>query len=244
MSSIIRSLKYLIISPAIFFEKHSPGETVRFSSGIVILYSICLTITPILIGSLIAGAVDTTIAVDNPQRPSSAICNAEDIAESTRERCKRPETVARDVGELVRPRISSFLWLGFVVPVVMWPLGWGVLYGAGRIAGGTPSLDGTFSLAGWAALPETVRVVVTLAGLQLTLGNATITETDPERLGEILQTTTAPIETLILGVSLVTLGWQWSLLSGGLAEDADIQWNVAAVCVAVPLAVFGLLTLW
>ena len=243
MLSIVHVLRQLVLSPTAFFKQHPPAETFRMSSGIVVLYWICLTITPLLLGTLLAGAIDTTVAVDNPHRPPPSICNAENIAESAKERCAQPKTVDRDVGDLVQTALVEYVWVGIVLPVIMFPLGWITLYGAGRLGGGTPSLEGTFALAGWAALPELVRLVVALIGLQLTLGEITITDPDPERMLETLQAATAPIGPILFGATVLTLIWQWSLLSGGLSEDADIQWRVAAVCVAVPVGIIGLFVL-
>lgn len=50
----------------------------------------------------------------------------------------------------------------------------------------------------------------------------------------------APVEPVLLAASLVTIGWQWYLLTGGLSREAGISRGAAALAVGVPLGIFSL----
>jgi len=238
MVPTVRTLRQVILSPTAFFEERSPTETLPVAVIIVILFAVSVTAAIVLLGSMLAGTVDATVTMDNPDRPPEPICaqHADDPDSMFGEGCDEPATIERDAGELVQEAMYDYLWVGLVGPFILWIVGTVVLFGAGRLAGGSPSLLGTLSLAGWAALPELVRLVVGLAGFSYILSDMTIT--DPEQGASALEAAMAPMEPVVLVVSLVTLAWQWSLLTGGLSQDADLRWGTAAIVVGIPLGLF------
>ena len=235
-----RTLRQLLASPVDFFEEHPPAETLPLAAGVVVLFSLALVGSILAVGMLAAGAVDATVTMDNPDRPPEQICSGyEDEADSViAEDCDEPETVERDVGTLIQEEMSDFLWIGFVGPFVLWALSTVVLYVGATIMDGTPSFEGTLAVAGWAALPELGRAAVGVAGLAIAFRNVTVT--DPDRVVDAMEAAMAPVEPLLVVASLLTLAWQWYLLSAGLSTDADIDMAAAAVAVGVPLGLFGL----
>ena len=238
MVPAVRPLRELLLSPASFFEERPPAETLPIAIGIVASFVIALTISIALLGILLAGAVDATVTMDNPDRPPEPICaqHADDPGSTFGERCDEPETIERDAGEIVQEAIYNYLWLGFVGPFVLWAIGTAVLFSAGRLAGGSPSLLGAVSLAGWAVLPEFLRLGIGLGGLWYVLSDLSLT--DPERAPAVFEAAMAPIEPVLLAASVITLAWQWVLLTGGLSEDADLPWRTAGFAVGIPLVIF------
>jgi len=238
MVSLVRPLRQLAVSPTRFFEERPPSDTLPVAAGLVVFFAVALTAALLLVGSMLAGAVDATVTMDNPDRPPETFCEQyEDDPDSPfGEGCDDPATIERDAGQLLREAVNDYLWIGVVTPFVLWLLGTVVLFAGGRLAAGDPSFAGTAALAGWAALPEFLRVVAGLAGLWYALRDLTIT--DPEQGAAVLETALAAVEPVLLVVSLLTLGWQWSILSAGLSEDADISRGAAAVAVGVPLVIF------
>ncbi|MFD1598106.1 YIP1 family protein [Halobellus rarus] len=241
MVPLVRPLRQLALSPTRFFEERPPSDTLPVAAGLVVLFAVGLTVALLLVGSMLAGAVDATVTMDNPERPPDFVCeqHADDPDSSFEERCDEPETIERDAGKLIREAVTDYLWIGIAGPFVLWVLGTVVLFAGGRLAAGDPSLAGTAALAGWAALPEFLRVIAGLAGLWYVLRDLTIT--NPERGADVLETAMASVEPAILAASVLTLGWQWSILSAGLSEDADISRGAAAVAVGVPLVIFFVL---
>jgi len=240
MTDAARALRQFLLSPRAFFEERPPARTLPIAAGLVVLLAVCLTGAILLVGSMLDGAIDATVTMDNPDRPPEGFCDGtfEDSETGLSDNCDEPATIERDAGKLVEEATHDYLWVGLIVPFVMWFLGGVVLFGAGRLAGGDPSPGGAFALSGWAALPELVRLAVGLGGLRLAFANATIT--DFERSAAALQAAMGPIDPLLTAASLLTIGWQWYILTGGLVEEADLSWGGAGVAVAVPLGIVGL----
>lgn len=235
-----RPLRQLVVSPGAFFEERPPAETLSIAAGVVVAFAVCLVVGFLLLGSMLAGAIDATVTMDNPDRPPDWVCerHADDPDSAFSDGCDEPATIERDAGELVRGVIHEHLWIAVVGPFVLWPIAGVVLFGAGRLAGGSPSFSGTLALAGWAALPEFVRLGVGLVSLWYVLSGVTIT--NPERGAAALEAVMGPVEPVLLAASLVTFCWQWYLLTGGLEQEAEISRGAAAFAVGVPLAIFTL----
>lgn len=177
----VRPLRQLVLSPGAFFEERPPAETLPIAAGVVVLFAVALLVGILLLGSMLAGAIDATVTMDNPNRPPDWVCerHADDPDSVLGEGCDEPATIQRDAGALVQEEVNDYLWIGVVVPFVLWLVAGVVLFGAGRIAGGSPSFPGTLALAGWAALPEFLRLGVGLVGLRAVLSNATIPSGGP-----------------------------------------------------------------
>lgn len=239
----LHPLRQLVASPAAFFEERPPAETLPIAAGVVVLFAVCLVGGFFLVGSMLAGAIDGTVTMDNPDRPPDWVCegNADDPDSVLSEGCDEPATIERDAGALVQEAVQDYLWIAVVGPFVLWGIAGVVLFGSGRLAGGSPSFSGTLALAGWAALPELFRLAVGLVVLRFVLSNVTITNI--EQAEAAFQSAMAPVEPVILVASLVTVGWQWYLLTGGLTQEADLSWGAAGLAVGVPLGVFSLFSL-
>ncbi|WP_336024569.1 Yip1 family protein [Halobellus salinisoli] len=237
----VRSLPQLAVSPTRFFEERPPAETLPIAAAVVVAFSITLTVSLLLVGSMLAGAVDATVTMDNPERPPDFVCEQhDDDPDSTfSEGCDEPKTIERDAGRLIEEAVSEQLWIGLVAPFVLWAIGTAVIFAGGRLAAGDPSFAGSAALAGWAALPEFARVIAGIAGIWYVLDDLTITDLDGAPA--VLEAAMASIEPVLLIASAITLLWQWSILSAGLSEDADVSRGAAAVAVGVPLVIFFIL---
>lgn len=243
MPSPLESVYQVLRSPAAFFEERPPGETLPVAAGLVVAYTLTLVAVLFLVGSIMAGSVDATVTMDNPDRPPAQICDTmgEHSDSIVAERCDQPEEIERDAGALLQEAVHEFVPFVLIGPFLLWGIGGLVLFAGGRLAAGSPSLGGSFALAGWAVVPEFARLAVVVPAFWVAFRDVTIT--DPERGVEAVEAALAPIEPILLVSSLLVLAWQWYLLSGGLSEDADISLEAAAVAVGVPLAIFGLLGL-
>ena len=235
------SVRQFVVSPAEFFAERPPADSLQIAIGLVVLCTICLTVSFFLVGSMLAGTVDGTITIDNPDRPPGPFCDHHDTGSALSDSCSEPETVDRDAGELFQEAVGEVIWVALIGPFVLW-VGAGItLFVVGRVAGGTPSMKGALSLAGWAAIPEFVRLAAGLIGLHLALDGLSVDDVD--EIEHVVEPAIESVDPILMVVSLVVAGWQWYLLAGGLAEDADLSWPAAAVGVAVPLGLFTLGTL-
>lgn len=242
MPAALESVLQFLRSPRAFFADRPPAETLPIAAGLVVAYTVALVGALLLIGSIMAGSIDATVTMDNPDRPPAQICDTmgEQSDSLVADRCDQPETIERDAGALLQETIHEFVPYALVGPFLLWGIGGVVLFAAGRLAAGSPSLGGSFGLAGWAVVPEFVRLGVVLTAFWVAFRDVTIT--DPENV-ELLEAALAPVEPVLFVSSILVLGWQWYLLTGGLSEDADVSRVAAAVAVGVPLVIFGLLGL-
>lgn len=241
--SALQTLKRLLHSPSAYFDARPPARTLPVAAGLVVLFALCLLGGIYFLGEVLAGAVDATVTVDNPSRPPDQICemHGNDPDSLFGENCDEPETIERDASEMIREAGNEFYWIALISPIVLWLLGGVSLFATGRIVGGRPSLSGSLALSGWAALPEFFRLGAGLLAVRVALADVTITEF--ERLPEAVETALAAAEPTLLVASLLTLAWQWHLLTGGMSREADISRRAAAVATGIPLAVVGLLAI-
>lgn len=232
------SIRQFIVSPAAFFAERPPADSLHIAFGLVVLFSLCLTVSFLLVGSMLAGTVDGTVTVDNPDRPPEPFCEHHDSDAAITDRCDEPQTVDRDAGALFQEAVHEIIWVALFGPFVLW-IGAGIsLFVAGRVGGGSPSFAGAMSLAGWATVPEFVRLAAGLIGLYFVLGGLTVDDFDA--LEPVVGSAIESLDSGLMVISLLVVGWQWYLLSGGLAEDAELSWPAAAAAVAIPLGLFTL----
>ncbi|MWV38987.1 Yip1 family protein [Natrialba sp. INN-245] len=235
MPSILRSIRTLLLSPGTFFEERPPAETLAVAAGVVVALAIALVIGLSLLGTIFAGSIDATVTMDNPDRPPEWVCDQHGDDESPlADNCDEPATIERDAGALAQETFHEYIPYALISPFILWIFSGIVLFAAGRLAGGDPSVPGSFALAGWAAVPEFVRLGAVLVGFWFVLRDVTITDPDAQ-LG-VIEGAVASLEPILQVVSLLVLLWQWYLLTCGLSRDADVPWGTAAVAVGVPLA--------
>ncbi|WP_430504548.1 YIP1 family protein [Haloparvum sp. PAK95] len=241
MPSTRETLRQLLLHPTDFFERRRPADTLPYAVALVVVLAIATVVGTFVVGSMLAGAIDATVTMDNPERPPDWMCEDADSQGSTPTGCDEPETVERDAGALVYDAVTGYAPLLLFAPFVMWVLGAIVLNVAGRLVEGSPTWSGTFALSGWAALPELGRLVVGVAALRYALWDTTITSV--QQAPAALEAAMAPVAPIVTVATILTVGWQWHLLSGGLAVDADVHPRAAHVAVGVPLGVWLLLAL-
>ena len=243
LQSASRTVWQFVRSPRTFFAEQPAATRLAVGFVVVLAFAIALAGSVAFLGVMLAGTMDETVTVDNPDRPPEWVCDGStpDVGGSSLdERCDEPETIERDAGAIVQEAVNQTLpWL-FVGPFVLWPIVGVTLFVGARLADGDGGFAETLAVAAWGAVPEFVRLAAGLVGLQYALGRTTFTgpvETYPDQLANAL----APLEGPLLVVSLAVLGWQWVLLTAGIEERHDLSRPVAAAVVGIPLAIGGLL---
>ncbi|WP_256297266.1 YIP1 family protein [Haloarchaeobius salinus] len=241
LHSVLSAVRQFLLDPRAFFEDRGTASTLPLAALVVVGLAIALAVGVTILGGILAGTVDGTVMVDNPDRPPQGICDAFDNDSPATEGCEEPAEIERDAGSLVREAANGFLGTVVVAPFLLWLAGGVTVYLGGLLAGGDTSLSGSFSVAGWAAVPEFGRLVAGIAILQFALADVTITnlETAPEAV----RTAIAPVEPYIALATVLTAAWQLYILSAGLSIEADIDRPRAAAIMGVPLALFVLSTL-
>ena len=241
MPSTRETVRQLLLEPTELFERRRPAKTLPYAIALVAVLALATVVATFVVGSMLAGAVDATVTMDNPERPPDWMCDADDPDSTPAAGCEEPKTVERDAGSLVYDATTDYVPLVLFAPFVLWVVAALVLNAAGRVAGGSPTWSGSFALSGWAALPELGRLVVGLAAIRYALWNTTITSV--EQAPAAFEAAMAPVGPILAVTTVLAVAWQWHLLSGGLSVDADVSRGSARVAVGVPLAVWLLLAL-
>lgn len=233
--SVLHAARQFLLDPRAFFEERGTAGTLPGAAVAVVVLAVVLGVAVALVGGILAGAVDGTVTVDNPDRPSDSICEmfGDDPDASMSERCDEPKTIERDAGSIVREATEQFYIPMLVAPFLFWLAGAVTLYLGGLGVGGDTSLAGSFGVAGWAAVPELVRVVVGLAAVDYAMADVTVSnlESAPAAVGTAL----APVDPYLAAVTVLTAAWQLHILSAGLAVEADVDRLAAAVVTGIPI---------
>jgi len=241
MSPSSRSeVREFLLRPDEFFESHDPAGTLVVAFAVVVVLAVATAVATVLVGSMLAGAIDATVTMDNPERPPDWMCEETQPSTPT-VGCDQPETVERDVGTLVSEAVTDYVPFVLFAPFVMWLVAGVVVFLAGLVAGGSPSLRGSVALSGWAAVPELFRLVVGLVAVGYALSTTTITSV--ARAEAAVEAALAPVEPVLALATVVTVAWQWHLLSGGLVAEADVGRRAAALALAAPLGAWLLFAL-
>lgn len=241
LHSVLGSARQFLTDPRAFFEDHGTAGTLPIAALAVVGLAIALAVGVTVLGGILAGAVDGTVMVDNPDRPPEPTCEAFGNDTPGVDGCDEPAEVERDAGSLVQEAANDLVGTVVLAPFLLWLAGGVTLYLGGLVAGGDTSASGSFAVAGWAAVPEFARLVAGLAILQFALADVTITSL--QSAPEAVRAAIAPVEPFIALASLLTAVWQLHVLSAGLAVEADISRGAAAVVTGVPLALFVLASL-
>lgn len=233
VSSIALQFRSLLLDPVGFFEEREPAETFPYAMGVLLVFAITLVVALFLVADILAGAIEGPLTVDNPDRPPEGICESfEDVRPDG---CDEPERIERSPGSLMRDAVSEYVGAALAGVFVMWVLGTVLFNLTARMLGGTPSLSGTAALAAWAALPEFLRLGAGVVAIHVAVSDVTVT--DPESESQILVDALASVEPYLAVATLLTFLWQWYLVTGGLASDADLSRPAAAFAAVLPLTV-------
>ncbi len=136
----LHTCRQLLIRPSAFFDERDPVSTLPIAASLVVLLAIALGISTVLLGTMLAGSIDATVTVDNPDRPPEWVCDrhGNDSDSHLGRGCDEPETVERDVGPIVYDMMTDYLGFAVVAPFLLWFLGGIVLFVTARLANGTP----------------------------------------------------------------------------------------------------------
>lgn len=237
-------LKQFLLSPRSFFRDRQFATSAAVGFVIVLALAIALAASVWYLGGLLAASTDATVTMDNPDRPPEWVCEAhgDDPDSALGDGCEEPETVERDAGSLIQEAAGDYVLPVFFFSLLSWPVAGVVLFVFARIAGGDGGFLATLGVAAWGAVPEFFRLLAGLTGLRYVLGNTTFTgpvQSFPDQITTVL----APLDAPLLVASVVTLLWQWYLLSAGIGDVHDLDTPAAAFAVGIPLAAWGLLAL-
>ena len=207
--------------------------------GTVLLVAVASAVSLSMAATPIAAAVDGTVTVDNPSRPSELVCepNTDDAIEwndETPESCTQPKQLERPLAGYAQSAVSGLAVPAFVSVVSAWLLStaWLFAFGGGRENGSLATLAGDTS---WALVP----LLVPAAVRALLLGRTA----ERHQYGGTIESVEAtarsaaagaPLDPLFV-VSAVALLWSGGILAVILQRRRDATRTEAGVVAAVPV---------
>lgn len=238
-----RPVRLFVRSPRTFFREYSATKRLDVGFVLVLVLATVLAGSVVASGAVLAGSLDETVTVDNPDRPPAWACDgpaSDGGGSSFDEGCDEPATIERDAGELVQEAATEYVSTAFVAPFSLWAIAGVTLFAGARLAGGEGRFAETLAAAAWGAVPELVRIAAALVGFRYVLGRTSFSgpvESYPEQLASALAVLDAPLLVVGLGV----LAWQWVVLAAAVEEIHDVSRTAAGTVVGAPLAVWALL---
>lgn len=219
-----------LLRPNRYFRAQDGKPPLARAAAVVAVVTIAVAAGMAVLLDQFAAALDTPVTVDNPAYPGDAFCE-DGTFEQTPSGCDEPETVERNLGAMVAEELS---WLP-MASLVLVPLWWlwhtVVLYGSGKIAGGSGNLAATATVAGWGMAPSLLRLVVVL-GFVVTQLQSVAVPADPENAVAVLQSAIAGVELIGLAAVLIVGVWAGAIRAYGLADAHEIPVPTAATVVA------------
>ncbi|MEF8780196.1 MAG: Yip1 family protein [Haloferacaceae archaeon] len=240
----LRLPRQFVLSPGEFFREHRFASSAAVGFVVVLVLAVALAVSVVHLGGLLAGSTDATVTMENPERPPGWVCEShgDDPDSALAEGCDEPERIERSAGALLREAANEYVAPVFLFALAVWPVAGTTLFLAARLAGGDGGFLATLGVAAWGAIPELLRLLAGLAGLQYALGGTTF-DGPVESFPDQLATALAPVEGPLLLVSLTVLIWQWILLTAGIREIHGVETPAAAAAVGIPLAIWGIVGL-
>ncbi len=231
--------------PDRFFRERRVGTSLAAGFVVVLVVALGLTAGVASVGWLFTESIDATETIDNPNQPPEWVCDqhADDPDSAFANACEgEPDEIEIDVGEVVWEEFVGVLPWVFLAGLLAWPIAGGVLFLAGRLAGGDGGFGDTVAMAAWGLVPELVGVVIALADVSLSLHGTTFTGS-PEAIVADLEAATDGVTWRATLGSLLVAGWQTYVWAYGLKHVHGIpiaRAGVAAGVVALSWFLFGL----
>ncbi|MWG35509.1 Yip1 family protein [Halomarina oriensis] len=228
--------------PDSYFQRHTPGLRLRRAMTVALLVALVATATIGVFGYTLAErAGDTTVTVDNENRPDEWVCeqHGDDPDSPFADGCDQPAEREVRASSLVWDAVEGQLPLVFFASLSGWFFGGVGMHLLTALAGGEGSFGDSLAVAGWAqaaTLPQFVVLGVVFftfaSGFDFGGGEAAL-RSQVATLRSDLQ---HPL--VVLG-AVVTTVWQAAVYYHGMRHARNVS-SDAALGIAV---VVGLLSL-
>ncbi|QCJ47471.1 Yip1 family protein [Haloprofundus sp. MHR1] len=218
-----------LLHPDEYFRERAPGLDFGYALVLAVVVALLTTAAVGFVGWQFSEALDTTITVENENRPPDWVCedNGDDWPG-----CDEPETRELNLGDELWDRFVGLL------PVVFFSslLGWlvvGVFLHLLSRGGGRGTFGDTLAVAAWGGVPMFVESAVGLVAASRVVRGTSFSQ-NPEVLLQQLQELQSFLDwPLTFAVGLVVAGWQLFVWRAGLEHarglDSDAALGVAGL---------------
>lgn len=197
-----------------------PGTAIALGVGAAVVFAVLIYVT----GVVVAAQTGGTVTVDNPDHPGEGICENRPANFPEPTGCDEPETVERDVGNLLLEAFDTVAVVAFVGYLFAWLFGAGVLHLGAWLAGGDGTISDTYAIGAWGGV---ATLVTSIPGIAL-LGAAFLSvdfagAAGQEAMVEAMRTEVRSLGPLIAGLGLLGSTWQAVLWYAGLVGLHDLD---------------------
>ncbi|KTG10636.1 hypothetical protein AUR64_08195 [Haloprofundus marisrubri] len=224
-----------LLHPDEYFRERAPGLSFGRALTIALVVSLLTTAAIGAVGWQFSQAIDTTVTVENENRPPEWVCeqNGDDWPG-----CGQSETRQLNLGDELWDRFVGLLPVVFLSTLVGWVVVGGLLHVLSR-GGDSGTFGDTLAVTAWGGVPMLVESAVGLLAAMRVIRETTFSQ-NPEALLQQVQGLQSFLDLpLAIGVGLLVAGWQLFVWRAGLEHarglDSDVARGVAGL---VALVVF------
>ncbi|WP_254537223.1 Yip1 family protein [Halomarina litorea] len=225
-----------LLRPDRYFERHAPGLSLARAGAVALLVALAVTASIGVLGYALAEqAAETTVTVDNENRPPDWVCDdRSDDPESPRyDGCDEPATREVAASSLVWNAVSGQLPVAFGGSLAGWLVGAVGMHGLTALAGGEGSFGDSLAVAGWAQAATLPQLVV-VTGVFLTFAGGF----DPTASEAALRSQVATFRSdlrspvVVLGATVTTV-WQGYVYYHGMRHARNVTRDAALLIALV-----------
>jgi hypothetical protein len=191
------------------------------------------------VGWVLAGNLDGTVLVDNPEHPPDWVCESDgaDSAVFDEEDCDAPERIERNVDAILWDAVEETAGTAILAYPLVLAILTLLLHAGAWLAGAERGPFPTFAVAAWGMVPTLVLLPVSLVALSMTLDPVTVSPgTDPETAVRPLLEQIRGTRSLSGVVALVTAVWGGAIWRFGLLHEQGLAGtNATAIAGLVAL---------
>ncbi|WP_224332596.1 Yip1 family protein [Haloprofundus halobius] len=218
-----------LLHPDEYFRERAPGLGFGRALATALLVALLTTAAVGFVGWQFSEALDTTITVENENRPPDWVCedNGDDWPG-----CDEPETRELNLGDELWDRFAGLLPMVFLLSLLGWLVVGAFLHLLSR-GGDRGTFADTLAVAAWGGVPMLVESAVGLVAASRVIRETSFSET-PEALLQQLQGLQSFLDwPVAFAVGLVVAGWQLFVWRAGLEHarglDSDVALRVAGL---------------
>lgn len=222
------------------FRRKGPGSGTA-AIVLVALVAVGMAAGIVGLGVVFDATIEQAVTVDNPDRPSAAMCESAPEDSPFASACDRPERIDVNVGEELRDAAIGNLHYGLLAVPIWWVLFALALHTGAWLAGGSGGLGDSFVVAAWAIVPEVIRLAAGLVAVWYALATNDIGGATLTAIGDEIVVALSAMQIPLLAVSAGVIALQWAIVVGGLEATHDLDRGAAGAVATVFAALAFLL---
>ncbi|WP_224447607.1 Yip1 family protein [Haloprofundus salilacus] len=212
-----------LLHPDEYFRERTPGLGFGRALAVALVVALLTTAAIGFVGWQFSEALDTTVTVENENRPPDWVCeqNGDDWPG-----CDEPATREMNLGDELWDRFAGLLPLVFLLSLLGW-VAVGVLLHLLSRGGDRGTFGDTLAVAAWGGVPMLVQSVVGVVGAMRVIRETSFSQ-NPQTLVQQLQGLQSFLDwPVATALGLIVTGWQLFVWRAGLEHARGLDSDVA-----------------